>query len=494
MKLEFFPSTGVNNYDNYRRLADGKVQDCRNLLFERRKCFNRPGLSTLPFTGFAGPLVFGEFVPVSGNTYNVGIGAGSRIFNTGLVTTEITASGAVANFDSSLFNNACSVIGIVIFGNNIGGLVQWTPSAGNTYSVIAGAPFRYVTGHQGRAVAAYQNSGGSVLANARTFAWSKPGDVTDWLEADGSAGQVAIAEIEDQITGLGTLHNVVVIPHSRGIHLAYATGTLPEPYDIQPFTKKGDGCYFPSTAAWSDELFCYVGQSNVFAFDLTQARPIGNEIRAELLSLLSVGVNYVGFFTRNQRGATPRLRYNLFPINSTTSPHLIYDFEEDHWTRHFYSTLAAWAWNVAVITGELDWGIGFADMANTPNLNYWDGGVFCEQAAYFTRYMGVLEAQEKDFLVNDILIGTVDHGAMNITAALTATNGDTQTTGSATKSVGGSSSINWTRQYITRGPTDIRVAGQEFIITVTAPAGVEFECDYVAVIISDSPSGEYRGY
>lgn len=493
MKIEFVPTGGVNNYDNYARLQPTEVEDGANLLFERKRCFNRPGLSQITFTGFVGPLVFGQYVPVSGLTYNLGIGASGRIFNTGLATTEITGAGT--SFDAAIYNNVCSVDGTVIFGNNLGGLVQWTPSAGNTYNVIAGAPFRYVTGHQARAVAAYQNSGGSALSNARTFAWSKPGDVTNWLASDGSAGQLAIADIEDQITGIGVLHNIVVIPHQRGIHLAYPTGTLPLPYDVQSFTKVGDGCYFPSTAAWSDEMFCYVGQANVYSFDLTQATPIGTPIRQQLMNSLNVGIVYRGFFTRAQSGASPRLRYNLFPINSAVSPHYIYDFEEGHWSLHFYSTPAAWAWNVALITGAFDFGIGFASQASTPVLNYWNGGVACEQAAYFTRYLGVLEAQEFDFQVNDIIVRAVDGATPNVvTVTLSAIQNNIQSTASATKNMGGGNTGRYTRQYFTRGSSDLRLTGNEFVVKVQVAAGTNFATDYVALITGDQPQGAYRGY
>lgn len=492
MKLEFTPLGGLNNYDNYSRLGPTEVEDCSNLLFEKQKCFNRPGVTQVPLTGVVGPLVFGENVSDSALPYNIIIGASNRIFY--YPGTEITAAGSSAVFGTNIYNNACCVIGIIILGNNPGGLVQWSPSTGPAYTIVAGAPFRYVTGHQGRAVAAYQNSGGSVLTNARTFAWSKPGDVTDWLETDGSAGQEAIAEIEDQITGLGTLHNIVVIPHERGIHLAYATGTLPEPYNIQPFIKRGAGCYYPSTSAWSDELYFFVSQEDVYYFDLTNVTPIGGKIRNALLSALEAGIIYKGYVTRQQYGNQPRLRYNLMPLNSATSPHYVYDILEGKWSQHFYSVAAEWAWNFSPFTTSPDLGISFADGSNPPVQYLWQAGTNCEQIAYFTRYMGVLESQELDFLVNDLLVRTVDHGSMAVTVTLLSTLGDTQSTATATKSLGGANTGRWTRQFLTRGTSDLRAAGQEFILTVSVTAGVNFECDYVALIVSDQPSGEYRGY
>lgn len=496
MKLEFNITGGLNNYDNYSRLDPGEVQDCGNMLFERRKAFSRPGLSNpVSLTDVVGPAVFAESVPLNAISYNMLVDTTNRIFVYDTFGLEIIAAGEAAAFLDNINNNACSVIGVVIFGNNSGGLVQWTPSAGNTYAVVAGAPFQYVTGHQGRAIAARQLSGGSSLLNARTFAWSTPGDVTSWTSTDGSAGQLGIAELEDQITGLGVLHNVVVIPHYRGIHLAYATGTLPLPYNVQPFIKKGVGCFFPSTSAWSEELYFFVGQEDVFYFDLTNVVPIGGKIRIALLTALNAGILYKGFVTRQQFGVEPRLRYNLFPINSTISPHYVYDIAEQKWSQHYYDIPAEWAWNAAQTgAGALDLGIGFVDSSNPPNLRTWQKGINCEKTSYFTRYMGVLESQELDFLVNDILLRTVDHGTLNLIATLTSILGDTASTATATKAVGGNSTGKWTRQFMSRGVSDLRIAGQEFVLNVTAAANQNFEIDYAALIVSDQSSGDYRGY
>lgn len=493
LPVEFSPISGVNAYDNYARIGPGEVENANNLLFERQMCFNRPGLTTNAWTGSAvGTAAFAESVADNGFQYSLLITTANRIFRYG--GAEITAASTTAAFGNNIYDNINSVIGLVLFGNNPGGLVTWDPSAGNTYNVVSGAPYRYFTGHKGRAVAGYRLTGGSVQANARTFAWCTPGNVTTWTSTDGTAGEEAIADINDEITGIGVLHDIVVILRRYGIHLAYPTGTLPLPYDVQSFILKGNGCFWPSTAAWSDEMVCMVGEDDVYVFDLQKLTPIGKNIRKGLLAALTAGVVYRGFITRTGIGTEIRYRYNLFPVQSAGSAHYIYDFFEQTWSKQSYTTAANWAFNFAPLQASPAYGITFLDNSDPPQVSYWDNTVNCEETASFTKYSGVLPVPEKDFKINDVLVRTKDFGPMAITILMQATLGDVVSIKSATRTVGGANTGRWTRQWMSRGTSTLEQVGNDFLLTLSVPAGVKFVCDYVGLDVQPDSSGSYRGY
>lgn len=495
-KVELIPVGGVNTSDNLSRLDPMEVSASANFLYEKRQVSTRCGLATIDFDGvITHKIVYLDSIDVDGLIYLISIDSVGNIFFTfGGVTTPIT--GAATSFDNADFGNATSIIGLVVIGNNTGGIITWDP-AGTTYNINAAAPYRYISGHKGRAVACYQLVGGSSFTNPRIFAWSKPGDISIWSSTNGSAGQVALADVNDDITGVGVLHDLVVILRRYGIHLGFPTGTLPLPYDIQSFVLKGVGCFWPPSAAFSDEIAYFVGEDDVYAFDLQSITSIGYRIRDTLLPLLRAGVFYRGFVSRANTLNSQRLRYNLIPTGDLATadmPHFIYDVLDKTWSLQYYSIVPNWAFYYSTnFSPSFGFGIAFVNNSSTPVVSYWSDQVVPEQGASLSRYMGRVDSPDKDYLVEDILIRyrDVSDSATPVTVTLVGTGSAGVTTTAVTVDVGGTGDGRWKRIWLSRTSTNFRQSGNEFVLTLAVASGHNFIFDYISLLLTEQ--GDFRG-
>lgn len=507
-KIVLNPVGGVNGEDNIVRLPLTQVDTAVNLLFERLQVLSRRGLGAPPDTDFSfitGPVVWASRVTNNAIEYSLFINSANEIFYiaSGLGTGQISGSGA--SFGNPVFNNVSSIIGLIVFGNNAGGIITWDPSTlSNSYVIQSAAPYRYVCGQQGRAIATY-NLIESQLLGPRAFAYSKPGDITTWTSVDGSAGEINIADLEDDITGLGVLHNIVVIPHRNGIHLGYSTGTLPLPYNIQSFSYASGGFWQPSTMTFTDEYMIGVGEDNVFMFDLNTITPIGNAIRAELLNNINDGTLYCGFFTRFGYDVQPaRWRYHLFPLKNADDAHFVYDLKDQTWQRHSYADPYNWAWNMpsSVSIGLGSFGFTALSSANPPVANQWQT-VPVEQATSISRHLGIVGEVESDFRLEDIILHYQDVNtdtdgnpiSIAVTTTITTTEANNTNSVTATVSVGGvtgTGNINlWRRAQLARSATNLRISGNDFYWTMSTPAGSTFIFDQVTFLFTKQ--GNFRG-
>lgn len=494
IKSTFTPLGGVNYEDNSTRLPDTQVQAALNCLFEELKCKTRPGLNSVEVTGVTGPISFVENVICNSVQYSIYINQAGLLFYvaSGIGTGQILGGPATA-LGNVAFQNITSIIGQIVFGNNTNGILLWDPSTlSNTYSQVASAKYRYITGQQGRAIAAYDTSA-SLLIGPRTFAWCKPGDLTTWTSTDGSAGNEAIAEISGEITGLGVLHNIGVIPWRGGIHLAYPTGTLPLPYNVQSFMLKSCGIWFPSTVAFTDEHMFGVGEDNVYLFDLQTFQPIGNAIRKELLTNLYNGITYRGVVTRYNSSFFPRYRYHLFPIASLASAHFVYDITEQTWGRHEYSHAANWAWNMPspASSGLGDFGIAFVDNNNPPTARYWDTALACESNAFITKYVGNLGDLSADYQIEDVILHWQDFGSITVTITIVGQGSQGPVTTFASVIIPGVNDGAWKRAFLSRSNQSIRQLGNDFVVTIAFNTNQTSIIDQVTVLATQQ--GEYRG-
>lgn len=493
LKSTFTPLGGVNYEDNSARLPTTQVQAAVNRLFEEMKCKSRPGLNNTTITGVTGPISFVENVVCNSVQYSIYINQAGLLFYvaSGIGTGPINGPGTT--FGNVAFQNITSIIGKIVFGNNTGGIITWDPTVlANNYAVVASAPYRYIIGQQGRAIAAYDTSA-SLLTGPRTFAWSKPGDLTIWTSTDGSAGNESLAEISGEITGLGVLHNIGVIPWRGGIHLAYPTGTLPLPYNVQSFILKGCGIWFPATVAFTDEHMFGVGEDDVYLFDLQTFQPIGKAIRKELLTNLYSGVLYRGVVTRYSASFYPRYRYHLFPINSAASAHFVYDLSEQTWGRHTYTQSANWAWNMPspASSGLGDFGIAFVDNSNPPVAHYWDTSLSCEATGNIVRYVGNLDTLDTDYQIEDIILHWQDFGSITVTITIVGQGSQGPVNTTATLTITGTNDGAWKRAFLSRSTSSIRQLGNDFVITLSFAAAQTSVIDQVTILAT--PQGDYRG-
>lgn len=508
IKLECVPVGGVNTTDNYARLPPGKMFASSGFLYERNKAVSAPGWNSAASTGMPSVgkvLVAESFNYAQGasapNPWTFLVGSDNNLYlansDTMLIAGILPPASTVLALGAQQFNNMALVIGNILIGNNPDGLIQWNLQNSPDYNIIIDAPWRYVTGHVGRALGAYQ---AGIAYGYSTFAWSALGDVTTWTSTDGEAGQEFIANCPDQITGLGTLHNIVVILRQYGIHLGYPTGTLP-PYSLQAFALKGGGCFFPSTAAWSDTMVFFVGQDDVYTFDLQTIRPIGNDIKDMLLSILKRGQLYRGFITRNTVNGSPRLRYHLMPLNfraNEDTPHFVYDVESEAWSNQSAGNLggtASWAFTSLSPAGY-DLGAYFVDTAaSNPKTWWWDQAMAPLVPPTLSVFFGNLD-ETKDYKVVDVMVRTNDLGVTQAGATLQSNLNEVPQTSSIGFVVGSSlASHRWVRKWVSRqainGGSLVQV-GNDFTLQIGFGIGVPVELDYIALLVQEV--GEYRGY
>lgn len=335
-----------------------------NFLFERGIARTRPHMRRRSITELVAANYKVDFAKSfllnQGNRYSLYItdgGAMYRFAATDSATSHAAAeiTGAGTSFGDRLFHNIAVWAGIVLVGNNTGGILQHTPISTTTYTVISDAKYRYITTSFNRAVAAYDITSGA--NNPRSIGWSTTTDVSDWTSA--GSGSTELTDIPDDITGLVNINNVIVVARTYGWTLGRVTGSnTTGPFRWEMMVREGAGCAWPSTLAhYNNMIFC-VGHDNIYSFDLSKGpQPIGGPIRRELLHTISSGARYRGIITRgdlrwngdvvsatvvptdNNASPIPRLRYHLVPIvNTEGASHYSYDVQEQTWSAHRYNT------------------------------------------------------------------------------------------------------------------------------------------------------------
>lgn len=323
-----------------------------NFLFERGVARTRPHARRRFSEWNTGAKVdFAKsFLLNQGNRYTLyidGAGAVRRLASTDSATSHNAAeiTGAGTTFGDRLYHNIAVWAGLVLIGNNTGGLLVHTPLSSTTYSVVSDAKYRYVTTSFNRAIGAYDITSGS--NNPREIGWSTTTDVTDWTGT--GAGSTELTDIPDDITGLVNMNNVVVVARSMGWTLGYVTGSnTTGPFRWQLMVRDGSGCAWPSTLATYNNVIYCVGHDDVYTFDISRGpSPIGGPIREPLMRSISNGARYRGFITRGDfvyepltnRTFLPRLRYHLVPIETTEGArHYAFDVKDGRWSAHNYST------------------------------------------------------------------------------------------------------------------------------------------------------------
>jgi len=376
-------------------LGETECSDALNFLFERGVARTRPHLRKRFSEWASGARVdyAKAFLLNQGNRYIVYIdsaGALRRLGSTASASTysgaEITGAGT--SFGDRMFHNVAVWAGIVLVGNNVGGLLTHTPISTSTYAVVSDAKYRYVTTSFNRAVAAYDITSGA--NNPRKIGWSTTTDITDWTST--GAGSTELTDIPDDITGIVNINNIIVVARTYGWTLGYVTGSnTTGPFRWEMKVREGSGCAWPSTLAhFNNTIFC-VGHDDVYTFDIASGpSPIGGSIRDALMHSLHEGARYKGIVTRgdyryNSESASdvdeaasfiPRLRYHLVPIvPHEGARHYSYDVREKTWAAHSYNT------NIHAAFEKVQWpqkhpifSLSFVDDSIPPQWYQWFDG------------------------------------------------------------------------------------------------------------------------
>lgn len=467
---------GVNLETSEDSLERGEVRNALNFLFQDGEAKTRPGVDTLAL-GSAGVCVYGKSFRLGETPKSVLVASTGKVWVLAADGSQTEITGAGTAFGTAYYHNAEAVNGVILVANTTGGILRWDPTGG-TYTVQASAKYRYVTAHLSRAVAAYDITPGS--ENPRKVGWSIAGDETDWTGI--GSGTNILADAPDDITGLGTIRNVVVIARREGFHLAYPTGVTLPVYRFEGWSRKGVGCNYPSTFASEGDLVFCVGQDDVYTFDLTEMSPIGKDIRRELFKYLTAGVAYRGFTSRISK-YEPRFLYHLVGDGSRPDlPHFVYDPYEKKWSRHDYAERTLAGFNRVRTTADE----APALLTSGGNLLSWNSDLPCEEPASLITGNQIIGALEDDCAVKRALLRYRDWGVGAVQVAVRGTGGATTREESVVIGIGSeAASGEWRRKW-----ANVMSGGQDFQIRLTVPAGQKFSTNYVS--LKATKLGEFR--
>lgn len=472
--LIYSPVGGLNLTDDEDSLAPTEVRDASNMLFEGGSLLNRPGITTTPMkAGMSiGSIAFAQSFNVGATPLTVLI-VGNKLYSLVLdLPTEITGAGIT--FGLAAFHGGAAVNGEILMANSTGGLVRWDPTGG-TYVIVADAKYRYVTGHFSRALGAYDTT----AANGdKKIGWCITGDIGDWTGV--GSGSVILSDCPDDITGLGNINNVIVVPRRSGIHLGFPTGYGSLPFRWETWGRDGAGFPYPSTNCFFNNILYGVGKDDVYTYNLSDLTPIGYKIRGELLHALHAGVTYRGFIS-TLCGDVPRPRYNLVP-SSNQWPHYVYDLADQKWSKHWYDVSFFGGFHhIPTYTTE-----GPA-LYGIDTIHRWTPELPCEVASWFLSRQIVLGDVEKDHRVNRMLLRYRDWGQYDINCTFNVTLGQERRSEAAIVSLGSAeASGRWSRAW-----HNFRLEGQDGDFRVDVPASFVFGTNLASIRITEG--GEYRG-
>lgn len=501
--VPYSPTGGVNYSAVEDMLEDGEVFDARNFLFESGMALTRPAaVNRFTLTGQTAASVYQKtFLFAPGSWVYIGLTSDNKVWNLG---TQIT--GAALTLGNPVSHNSALINGVIMLGNNTGGLINTTVPGGTTYTIIATAPFAYVRAHLARAVAAYQLAGGTAATNPFVFAWSVPGDQTTWTGSTNGSGAIIIADADSAITGLEVIHNVAVIPRATGFHLAYPTGVaIPNAFRMETWTKDRIGAPWSSTIATSNNMMFFVGEDDVYTFDLINFKSIGKKIRNVLIPQISGLNNTTQFFkgfvtTRQGNGLTsryqaqPRLRYHLLQVGANPTNHYIYNVDEGNWSVHQYSFQATAPFDDLIGFGGgpvVFSGPAFVDNSNPGNFISWSNASPCEQASFLTGPVHQVQQREIDVTLQRILVSARDLGATNITVSFVNKLASATGTGSVQKSFGINNDSRLIREWFDFFSKSSQPTGQSFQVTISVPANNAFATNYYNLRFT--LGGDFRG-
>lgn len=491
----YVPTGGVNYADSEDTIGDTEVANASNFLFENGMALTRPGLSSVTTTNISHTAAFAK--GLAALQLNLVIDSSGLLWKVTPAGVGTQITGAGTSFAAGVNPMVDIVNNVVLIGGNSGGLIQWNPS-GTTYTVLTpGAQYRYVAGQLARAVAAYGITGS--VNDPITFAYSVPGDQTTWTGSTNGSGLIVLSDAPDVITGLGVMHNIVVLPRATGFHLAYYTGQFAPTFQIQTYTRDGVGAPYPSTISFRNNLMFFVGPDDVYVFDLTNVTSIGRNIRNKLFALLNSGSNIIGFTTYHMKNSVgqylPCLRYHLVALGSNTT-HFCYNFEAKTWSVHSYA-IGVSEWPFDFVGASLpigqDNGFSLADNSVPAKIYYWDAAVACEQPSSVTSklfYVG--NDPTTDYTLQRMLLSNRDLGGTGVTITATARLATNPVSFNNAQAGG-----LFNTGYLIRTWFDMMVdgvatgVGQGYQTTVNIPANKAFAFNYLLMRLTEA--GEYRG-
>lgn len=483
------PTGGINVERSDALLAATEVRGADNMLFERGVTLQRPGITG----GTAIPKQ--PLQVLSAELGDIGIQAvavcPANLYSLGpwpFAPVEITGPGV--SFAVSGASSVDIANGVILMGYNTTGMVRWDPTT-LVYTVIAAAPYRYVVGHLSRAVAA-RRMGAVSAVDPYAVAWSVQGDESNWTGP--SSGSTVLPEATSQLTALANIRDVIVVGRRDGFHLGTETGSVPA-FNWQLHSKRGTGPVDGNESATDGTEFYFVGEEDVYTFDLVNVVSIGLPIRRELLRFKRSGLRFRGCITRGL-GDNPRKQYHLLPITPVGEfgqeyPHYVYDIAEKKWSRHSYfkeaQPICGWSQPLNLTESTLAFSSReFLPTGRTAQgaTYIWDKSAACEKSSLVQSRALVHPSLEKDAHLTRALLFVRNNSETPVIATLnvTAELADENPEVSEDALIG--PSLKWQRRWV-----NIETTGQRFTADLSFPPGAQVEVAEVGLVLEEA--GEF---
>lgn len=255
----------------------------------------------------------------------------SKVYRRGSAAwTEITGAG-LSGGDNDRFT-LTTLLNRFFFVNNGKNVIQEIDLGANTYAALGNAPaYKYVTAYYNRIVGAYNTTS----LNPIEVGWSGDINLGEWSAAvDPSAGSAPLYDTPtnyaDQITGLFTFGDYLIIVRERSIYLATKQPVATTPFYFFPAVLN-IGSDLPYSISIVKNGICFADRRTrmVYYYEVgTQGPvPIGQQIYASLnIASLDPDTIYSGYDPYHQE-------YVLgVPSGSNTATtHYIFNFKTNLW-------------------------------------------------------------------------------------------------------------------------------------------------------------------
>ncbi len=379
------PLNGLRVPDNYCSAASG-------FHFFNDGAISRSGLIKYQLPTDKGSFIFGKHML----RQDLPLGAGSSSWSYGSLTERAMVFGQEKYFDliyspstiagtlteilptngtdtfllASLSDSSIAYcLQDLLIGGNKGGVGTklGIHKIASTWSAFPDADSWYhLVGHLSRLFVAFKNSGSN---GEFKVGWTVSGTNDDFTNF--GSGEVTLTDSYDFVCGLFVIRNQVVIARNGGFTLANLTGQADPAYTLETFTKESQISPKYYTTIASDGLVCFfVGDDDVYTFNLSQITPIGQPIAKQLLDNIAL-VPYRGVVLRSA-GRDRRRVYCLSPMEGT-SPVYVYDIKSQTWTTlHFDEAIFGGIWDLGTESVSADhpfaWMPAFLDTEKGLNI------------------------------------------------------------------------------------------------------------------------------
>lgn len=485
--------------------------DALNIMFRKGAAFARPKVNTLalmpnpqePWVGVA------DFFTSVGDRIQVAV-TPTRLFKwDGAAQDWVLITGTLTGGPNQLFTSSV-VGGKLFFCQGVDKVQVWDGiTVGFADAAAAAVPAKYLNELNFHLLAANTIEGG--VAAPQRLRWTGTGDGTDWTSF--SSGQVDLFNNLGPITGLAKVFQSGYAFQQWGITQIIPTGNGLSPFQFVPLGSKAKGNIAPySLVTFGEDISCYIGKNNVYAFDGTTSIPIGdspiqgsrvrtgarrrifNDLRQEDLSRV------FGYLSTSINGNDYQSYWILMPVTKIA---WIYHFDEGSWTRfdfdHVMSiagefnregviriidligTIADQTWSPSTLTGNnpLDsMFLGFQD--GSPGLIDFTG--ISERPCYITSGQCFYKDYRHQHTTKKFRVMNSDQGVTTMTLQVTNDKGEIQT---KTWQMGTGSGLTISRVI------EFGISGQSIIWKLSCAAGQPLALSEVTPIYD--VGGEQRG-